>query len=139
MDAVEQYSLIQRLDSRTTYALKLAVEELITNTILYGYEGDRAHEIEVHVDVEDDVLTLEITDDARPFNPLHVPAPEMALAGAGRSESREPETPESPASIGIFLVKEVMDDMEYRPVAHGNRLILHKRLARSAENELCRC
>lgn len=126
MDAVEQYSLIQRLDSRTTYALKLAVEEIITNTILYGYESDRAHEIEVRVTVEDDELILEITDDARPFNPLRVPAPAMAMAGGGESESME-----TPASLGLFLVREVMDDLEYRPQPHGNMLVMRKRLGRS--------
>lgn len=131
MDAVEQYSLIQRLDSRTTYALKLAVEEIITNTILYGCESDRAHEIEVRVSVEDDELILEITDDARPFNPLRVASPAMAMAGGGT------ESMETPASLGLFLVREVMDDLEYRPQTHGNMLVMRKRLGRSPS--ICRC
>lgn len=127
MDAVEQYSQIHHLDSQTVYALNLAVEEIITNTILYGCYGDRAHEIEVRISVEDDELILEIADDARPFNPLRVPKPVGALAVAGDVEP-EPASADTPASLGVFLVREVMDDMEYIPREHGNLLILRKHL-----------
>lgn len=123
MDAVEQFGCVHHLDSQTVYSLNLAVEEIITNTILYGCQADRAHEIEVRLSIEEDSLVLEISDDARPFNPLRAAAPEMALAGAGGSGA------EKPANLGIFLVREVMDELEYRPRDHGNLLILRKRLA----------
>lgn len=125
MDAVEQFGRVHRFDSQTLYALKLVVEEIITNTILYGSENSRATEIEVRMSVEDGEVAIEIADDARPFNPLRVPEPEMAMAGGGS----EAESAENPASLGIFLVREVMDELEYRPREHGNLLILRKRIA----------
>lgn len=124
MDAVESFARIHRLDNHTIYSLKLALEEIISNTILYGCEVDRANEIEIRMSIEDGELVLEIADDARPFNPLKVAPPALAMAGGGEAEPME-----SPQSLGIMLVREVMNDIEYHPRPHGNLLILRKKLA----------
>jgi anti-sigma regulatory factor (Ser/Thr protein kinase) len=124
MDAVENFGRIHHLDNQTVYSLNLAVEEIITDDILCGIEKDRAREIEVRLTIEDDEVVLEISDDARPRNPLPEAVPALAMAGGGEEAEAG-----IPATLGIDLVRGVMDQMEYQPRTHGNRLILRKRLA----------
>ena len=65
---------------RLTYAARLALEELVTNTIKYGYDDDQAHVIEVsfRMDPEPEMI---LSDDGRAFNPLtEAPAPDLSLS-----------------------------------------------------------
>ena len=58
------------------YALRLAVEEICTNLIHYGYRGRPAGPIEVAVHDARDRVTIVIRDRSPPFDPVNAPAPE---------------------------------------------------------------
>lgn len=127
LTAVEQFGLIHQLDPQEVYALHTAIEEVLTDSILNRSENDRAREIEVRVSVAERELVVEIDDDARHFNPLRASTPALAeVSGRDASDSGE-----EISSLGRFLAREALDDMEYRPQEHGNRLVLRKRLGRS--------
>ena len=51
----------------------LVIDELLTNTISYGYDDDREHRIDLVLRLEGDMLVVEITDDGRPFDPSQMP------------------------------------------------------------------
>jgi serine/threonine-protein kinase RsbW len=119
METVAQFAADHLLEERAAYAAQLAIEELIYNTILYGCEDGGAHTIELRLRLSDGEMVMEIEDDARPFNPLLSPDP-AALHGT---------PPEKEGGLGIFLVKQVMDDVAYQEKKGGNLLILRKRLA----------
>lgn len=116
MNAVEAYGRDHRFSPELTYAAELAVEELILNTISYGCGDGKPHHIELRMAVEDDCLHMEIEDDAAPFNPLQAPEP-TGLHGPA---------PEHEGGLGIFLVRECMDEIEYQEKKGGNLLILKK-------------
>ncbi len=126
LTAVEQFGLIHQLDPQEIYTLHTAIEEVLTDSILNRSESDRAREVEVRVSVGERELVVEIDDDARPFNPLRASTPSLAEV-SGRET---PDSNEAVSSLGQFLAREAMDDMEYRPQEHGNRLVLRKRLDR---------
>ena len=93
----------QIIDKKTLFYLNLIGDELITNLISYGYEDDREHSILIHLVITPTYWTLKIQDDGQPFNPLkhdnpelHVPVEERAIGG-----------------LGIYFVKQIMDEISY--------------------------
>lgn len=59
------------LTKKSTYSLKLAIDEIATNIILYGYEkaGIKADYL-VHSEITEENLSVTIEDEAAAFNPL---------------------------------------------------------------------
>ena len=51
----------------------------MTDTIKYGYDDARKHEIIVHLEVTENSLNIEICDDGREFNPFNEPEPNVSL------------------------------------------------------------
>ena len=102
------------LSQRTGFALDLVLNEALINTISYGYDDDAEHEIHISIKDSPSDLEVEITDDARPFNPLEVKPAETA------------QTLEE-ASIGgrgILLMKKYCNEMKYCYSEHQNHLCL---------------
>ena len=53
-----------------TFQVNLALEELWLNVVNHGHSGG-FHEVEIGLTSEAEALTIEITDDGKPFNPLN--------------------------------------------------------------------
>ena len=101
------------------YFASLAIEELVTNCIKYGYDDAREHRIEIELKYAAAELTLTVTDDARRFNPLELPEPDINL----------PVEERSVGGLGIHLLRKMSDRIEYAWENGHNRLTLHKTLA----------
>src|SRR5262245_33798278 len=56
------------------YLANLVIEELVTNSIKYGYEDAGEHDVEIKVQLSAKELAVTVTDDGNPFNPLELPA-----------------------------------------------------------------
>ena len=87
------------------YAVNLAIDEILTNTISYGYEDDEPHRIEVIVRLEPESLVVVIVDDSLPFD-LAL-APERDIEGASLEDMPL-------GGLGLFLVHQMMDSVDYR-------------------------
>ena len=96
--------------------VNLSIEELLHNTLAYGYEDGSVHFIDVRINLKGKELFLEIIDDAAPFNPLLAPKPDIDKPIAEREEG----------GLGIFLVRTLMDKMEYKRKKDKNILVLKK-------------
>lgn len=113
------------LSPEVVNAVNLSLDEVLTNLVMHGFDDDAEHHIDVRVALLDDdqQLRLEVEDDGRPFNPLE--------------EAPEPDTQASLderaiGGLGIFLVRQMMDHLEYRRVDGRNLLILVKSLQENA-------
>ena len=104
----------RRLAPELVYRVNLALDEIITNVISYGYEDSSEHEISVHLSWNDPNIKIVVEDDGRPFNPLEAPPPDTGKALVGRQIG----------GLGIHLVRKLMDDLEYRRENNKNVLIL---------------
>lgn len=100
------------------YQVDLVLEELIVNTMNYGYDDDASHEIEITLTSDEDVFTVEIIDDGHAFNPLD-DAPEPDL------DSGIEDRPIG--GLGIHLMRVMMDDVHYHREENKNHLTLIKR------------
>jgi serine/threonine-protein kinase RsbW len=96
--------------------LQLAVEEAITNTIFHGYRGVSG-EVEIEILVTEEDTVVQITDRAPPFDPLSVPDPDRV------SDLSERRT----GGLGIYLMRQVVDEVRYEYVNGKNVLTLIKR------------
>ena len=96
--------------------LQLAVEEAITNIILHGYRG-ASGEVEVEIQVTEKIAEVHITDHAPPFDPLSVPDPDRV------SDLSERHT----GGLGIYLMRQVVDEVRYKYVDGKNVLTLIKK------------
>lgn len=110
---------------RITNEFKLCCEELVTNTISYGYaEQHTAKGIEIAVYSLPHDVTVEITDQATPFNPFEAGEPDLTLDVENRPIG----------GLGVYFVKQMMDETLYeRTQPAGNRLILRKFLSQNLE------
>ena len=100
------------------YQVDLVLEELIVNTVNYGYDDDARHEIEVMLTSDEDAFTVEIIDDGQAFNPLN-DAPEPDL------DARIEDRPIG--GLGVHLMRVMMDEVHYRRKKNKNHLTLIKR------------
>ena len=111
------------LSNAALFELHLALDELLTNVVSYGYADNAEHEIVVRLTIAppDGGRCIEVTieDDARPFNPLEALAPDVDAPVAERPIG----------GLGIYLVRRVMDDLEYRRERGKNVLVMRKTVA----------
>jgi anti-sigma regulatory factor (Ser/Thr protein kinase) len=99
------------------FETNIALEELLTNIILYGYEDDREHDITLRLSDDAEELAVELEDEGRAFNPLDNPDPDVTLS----LEEREV------GGLGIFLVRKFMTDLVYQRTEGKNRMGLKKK------------
>lgn len=106
-----------RVSFEALYLASLAIEELVTNCIKYGYDDSKDHTIDVVLVVEEGALTIEVIDDGNPFNPLEAPSPNLSVAMEDRPIG----------GLGLHLLRELSDEMSYERRDGTNRLRLTKR------------
>ena len=112
------------LSKRSLFELNLALDELFTNIISYGFEDGDEHRIEVAIRVEERLLTVTIEDDGIAFNPV---------------ERQSPCLPHSVddcrvGGLGIHLIRNLMDEVCYRRDGQKNILTLKKKIETIASN-----
>ena len=109
----------QELASEIAYAVNLSIDEILTNTISYGYDDDEPHRIEIIVRLEADSLVVVIVDDSAPFDLSATPEADIEAT----LEDREV------GGLGLFLVHQMMDKVEYERVDGCNVVTLTKSMA----------
>jgi serine/threonine-protein kinase RsbW len=97
---------------------QLAVEEVITNIIIHGYK-EAGGEIHIACRIARNAVEIRIRDAAPPFDPLSIPEPELE----GGIDER------GIGGLGVYLLRQVMDDISYRYENGENILTLVKRSA----------
>lgn len=104
--------------AETIFATNLAIEELVTNIIKYGYDDKEAHEIDIQLSVQDGSVHIEIRDDGHEFDPFDHPEPDTSLPAEERDIG----------GLGIHFVRNMLDSYNYRRVDGQNIVTLVKKL-----------
>lgn len=116
--AVEAFGAAHQLPDAVMFAFNLSLDEVVTNIISYAFRDVQEHPIDVRLCLIGDVLQAEVTDTGRPFNPIDVPTPDL---DAPIDERRI-------GGLGIHIVREMMDTLEYAREGDRNVLRLRKRV-----------
>jgi len=94
--------------------IELAAEEVLVNIFQYAYPGTDG-EVGIECRIEDDVrLILVISDNGTPFNILEIPDPDVTADISDREIG----------GLGVFFVKEMVDEARYRRKGNSNILTL---------------
>jgi anti-sigma regulatory factor (Ser/Thr protein kinase) len=115
----EAWLVEQQVSFEAMYLVSLAIEELVTNCIKYGYKDSNSHTIDFLLRVDGQILRLEVIDDGSPFNPLEAPRPDLSL----------PPEQRPIGGLGLHLLRELADEMRYERRDGTNRLSLTKRMS----------
>lgn len=100
------------------FNLNLVLEEAVSNVILYAYPKDEQQEIVLIVKKLDNKLVLVLTDFGREFDPTQIPDADITLSGEERKIG----------GLGIFLIRQIMDTVNYQRIDGMNVLTLGKQL-----------
>lgn len=95
----------------------LAIEEIFSNIVFYGFGDDLDHMITLQLFIEGDSLIMTLQDEGIPFNPLNVQM----------GHRDKPLEERDKGGMGIILAKNLMDQMEYRRERGKNILRMEKR------------
>lgn len=116
--AVEELGAEAGWNDAEIMQINLVLEELIVNTITYGYPDGRDGLIDVLIEAGAHRIRVSIADDGDPFDPFVVEAPDLTGTISERAVG----------GLGIYLVRHYMDSYDYRYAQNRNRIVLIKQL-----------
>lgn len=101
--------------------IELAVEEIFSNIVNYAFEKNSSSDyknIIFKLNISKDKLTLIFMDSGKPYNPLESLTPDISESATDRKIG----------GLGIFIVKNIMDEIHYIHQDSQNILTLTKNL-----------
>ena len=108
----------QGISTEITEEMYLVAEELLTNTISYGYEDEHPHQIEVEIEFDRGEFRMRFLDDARPYNPLLASEPDLDA----------PIEERAIGGLGVHLVKVLTDRATYTRQGQRNCLRVERKI-----------
>ena len=117
LDAIEAHLDENECPDNVKTKILIAVEEIYVNIAHYAYGGKEGEAL-VQMDVLKDPRRCQVVfkDKGIPYNPLDKKDPELSLS----AEEREI------GGLGIYMVKQYMDKVEYRSEDGYNILTIEK-------------
>jgi len=95
--------------------IRIAAEEIFVNIASYAYpEGEG--EVAVSVSADENSIVIEFADSGTPYDPLVKADPDITLSADERDIG----------GLGVFMVKKMMDSVEYRYEGNKNVLTIKK-------------
>ena len=108
----------KQLDPSLNMSLNLALEEAVTNVMLYAYPEGTKGNVDVDATIEGDQLTFTITDSGKAFDPTA--APEVDITASAKERPI--------GGLGIHLVRNIMNAVKYQRKDGKNILTMIKKL-----------
>lgn len=103
----------QGYSDEAAFAIKLALEEALTNAMKHGNRSDASKSVTVEYEVGPKRTVIEVTDEGKGFEPHAVPDPTAD------------ENLECPTGRGIMLMRAYMDEVTYSRGGRTVRLVKH--------------
>jgi len=116
MTFVTDLCLRNSIPPEIEYDLNLALDELVTNVARYAYPGGGEHHFTLQISLNNKEFVARLEDDGVEFNPTEYPLPDLDAPLEKRKEG----------GLGIFLVRQIMNSIEYQRVAGKNVVTLRK-------------
>ncbi len=102
----------------TMRKINLALDELLTNTLMHGASEKGVPVITVRAQRRDNGVEVIVEDDAAAFNPLDQEAPDIG----------QPLEDRPVGGLGIHIVRSLIDDVAYSRTGDKNRVTLFKQI-----------
>lgn len=105
-------------DHLTTSSINLALEEAITNVIMYAYPSGIDGPVYLEAVISEGKATFILSDTGKPFDPTKAEEVDVTLAAEDRPIG----------GLGIHLVRTIMDNVSYEYLSGKNILMMTKNL-----------
>ena len=115
---MEQIAREAKLDQSLSMSLNLALEEAVTNVILYAYPEGSDGLVDIEAIIRPERLDFIISDSGIPFDPTAAPEADVTLSAEERPIG----------GLGIYLVRNLMDTVTYRREHDRNILAMTKQI-----------
>ncbi|MEK7863605.1 MAG: ATP-binding protein, partial [Chloroflexota bacterium] len=102
-ERTEELLAAATVPGRAVHAVLVALEELLTNTVKYGYAGAPGQSIQLALRLTADAVELTLTDRARAFDPLAGPEPDLAA----------PVEQRDVGGLGLHLLRKLSREQRY--------------------------
>lgn len=102
---------------KTVMQITVCVEEMFVNVANYAYDGEGG-EIRLSIDEAHDTVSITLTDEGVPFDPLAKDDPDITLSAEERKIG----------GLGIFMVKKSMNEVRYERVENKNIFTMVKKI-----------
>lgn len=114
---VEKFGEANEWPPDIVFTIRLILEELILNAVDYGTE-DQSTEVQLDLLSEADAIRIELKDNGKAYNPLEeAPTPDFGSDVEDRPIG----------GLGVHLVKQLSDELEYQHLDGFNKLTIVKR------------
>ena len=111
---VASFAEQHRIDGGDRNRVTLLLEELVTNLYAYGLvEGSDGSTADIELSLEQDRLSIEFSDNGKPFDPLAPSVPDLDVPAESRVLGK----------LGLHLLRAFVDEASYR--RDGDRNVLH--------------
>jgi len=114
-DFIEEKLLSLGVSPEHITSICIAIEEVYVNIASYAYKDDTG-KVTLTIDTNDSAVKIKFVDDGVQYNPLDKPDPDIELPPEEREQG----------GLGIFMIKNIMDDVQYEYKDNQNVLILTK-------------
>ena len=108
----------KHLDSALAMNLNLALEEAVTNVVMYAYPEGTEGTVDISASEFSDRIEFRISDKGKPFDPTAAPDADITLGVEERGIG----------GLGIFMVRKIMDEVSYERIGEKNILTMIKRI-----------
>ena len=109
-------------DMSTTLKLNLAIEEAVVNVMNYAYPAGEKGDVDIEAMINDEYLVFVISDSGTPFDPTAKAEVDTTLSVEERGIG----------GLGIHLIRQIMDTINYKRVDGKNVLTLRKKLTKNS-------
>jgi serine/threonine-protein kinase RsbW len=100
--------------SRLNLNFRVGITEALANAVLYGNRADPRKTVRVEVSLDREKVEVCVMDEGEGFDPDAVPDPTL------------PDNLERPGGRGLFLIRELMDEVQYNERGNEVRLVLRR-------------
>ena len=117
-DFVEDIGNEFSLSPEVVFNLNLVLEEAVVNIINYAYPKEEHEKIYLSARLCDNSIVLVLTDTGKEFDPTEAPEADITLTAEERPIG----------GLGIFLIRQIMNEVKYERIDGKNVLTLEKKL-----------
>ena len=110
----EEFSLTPDI----VFNLNLVLEEAVANVINYAYPKEEHQSIYLSAKLQDGSIVFVLTDTGKEFDPTMAPEADITLSAEDRPIG----------GLGIFLIRQIMNQVKYERIEGKNVLTLEKKL-----------
>jgi anti-sigma regulatory factor (Ser/Thr protein kinase) len=114
---IQSFAEAAQLSPAARNAFDLALVEWVTNVVAYAYDDAQEHWIAVRFLTGSGQARVEVEDDGRAFNPLTLP----------RVDAHAPLEQRAVGGLGVHMIRQLMDSVEYRRAEGRNILSMTRR------------